>query len=126
MNKPLRFISALILLACASSAFGQDLRMQKSKATLDKLHAIILPEVRFQQAEIQEAISFLNQKSKELDPENTGVNLVLMDQDLDDVVSFDLEKVSLYQTLGLIAEMANLTIRIQDGMVVIRKAGLKE
>jgi general secretion pathway protein D len=42
-----------------------------------KLNGIILPRVEFREATVREAVEFLVQKSKQLDPEGAGVNIVL-------------------------------------------------
>jgi general secretion pathway protein D len=42
-----------------------------------KLNLITIPKVDFKDATIREAVEFLVKKSKELDPESTGVNIVL-------------------------------------------------
>lgn len=42
-----------------------------------KLNGIVLPRVDFKESTVREAIEFLVKKSKDLDPENVGVNIVL-------------------------------------------------
>jgi type II secretory pathway component GspD/PulD (secretin)/tetratricopeptide (TPR) repeat protein len=42
-----------------------------------KMHNIIIPEIKLNDATIREAIDFLKTKSKALDPEKVGVNIVL-------------------------------------------------
>ena len=42
-----------------------------------KLNGIILPRVDFKESTVREAIEFLVKKSKDIDPENVGVNIVL-------------------------------------------------
>lgn len=46
-------------------------------AVLEALNRIILPEVSFRQAHIQEVIEYLIEASREFDPENEGVNIIL-------------------------------------------------
>jgi general secretion pathway protein D len=41
------------------------------------LNSIIIPKIEFHEATVAEAINFLKQKSKELDPNHQGVNIVL-------------------------------------------------
>ena len=41
------------------------------------LNSIIIPKIEFHEATVAEAISFLKQKSKDLDPNKQGVNIVL-------------------------------------------------
>jgi hypothetical protein len=42
-----------------------------------KLNGIIIPKVDFRDVTVAEAIEFLRQRAKALDPEGTGVNIVL-------------------------------------------------
>lgn len=42
-----------------------------------KLNGIVLPKVDFKESTVREAIEFLVKKSKDLDPESVGVNIVL-------------------------------------------------
>jgi general secretion pathway protein D len=55
---------------------GRDTRPNTVGIT-KKLNGIILPRVDFRETTVREAIEFLVQKSKQLDPEAVGVNIVL-------------------------------------------------
>lgn len=55
---------------------GRDTRPNTVKIN-QKLNGIILPRVDFRESTVREAIEFLVQKSKQLDPEGAGVNIVL-------------------------------------------------
>jgi hypothetical protein len=48
---------------------------------LKKLNSIILPRVEFRESTVREAIEYLVKKSKELDPDGEGVNMVLKLED---------------------------------------------
>lgn len=55
---------------------GRDTR-PNTMSINKKLNGIILPRVDFRESTVREAIEFLVQKSKQLDPEGAGVNIVL-------------------------------------------------
>jgi hypothetical protein len=42
-----------------------------------KVNGIVIPKVEFRNVTVSEAIEFLRQKSRQLDPDGTGVNIVL-------------------------------------------------
>jgi hypothetical protein len=42
-----------------------------------KVDSIVIPRIDFRNVTVEEAIEFLRQKSKQLDPEGEGVNIVL-------------------------------------------------
>jgi general secretion pathway protein D len=50
---------------------------KEQTAVLEKLNKITFPEVNFREAVISDVVSFLSSKSRELDPEKVGINIVL-------------------------------------------------
>ena len=42
-----------------------------------KLNGIIIPKINFRDITLRDAVEFLNKKSKDLDPQNIGVNIIL-------------------------------------------------
>jgi hypothetical protein len=44
---------------------------------VQKVNQIIIPKIDFRNVTVEEAIAFLRQKAKQLDPDGTGVNIVL-------------------------------------------------
>ncbi len=63
-------------------AGGQDFEVVKittpRDAVIQAMQRIVLPEVEFKQASIQDVVAFLAKASRENDPEKQGVNIVLI------------------------------------------------
>jgi general secretion pathway protein D len=51
--------------------------IRNTEAIQNLLNSIIIPKIEFREATVREAVDFLKQKSKELDPNKKGVNIVL-------------------------------------------------
>jgi hypothetical protein len=68
---------------------------------------IILPKVQFQEATLTEAVEFLRVKSRELDPEKKGLNiLVKPGGNPNDRITMQLKDVPAYEALRYCAEIA--------------------
>lgn len=93
----------------------------KVAALTKKLDAIRIPKVDFETCTLSEVLDFLRLRGKELDPDKTGVNLVLMDKENKATVTLRLENVTLHTVLKTAAEQAGLTLDIGDEIVVLRK-----
>lgn len=62
---------------------GQPGTIDRATADLEqRLSQIIIREIRFENARIQDAINFLVTASREADPDGIGVNIIYMDPDL--------------------------------------------
>ena len=93
----------------------------KVAALTKKLDAIVIPKVDFETCTINEAVEFLRLRGKELDPDKTGVNLVLIDKDNKSTVTLRLENVTLHTVLKTAAEQAGLALDIGEEIVALRK-----
>jgi len=93
----------------------------KVAALTKKLDAIVIPKVDFETCTISEVLDFLRLRGKELDPDKTGVNLVLMDKENKSTVTLRLENVTLHTVLKTAAEQVGLTLDIGDEIVSLRK-----
>jgi hypothetical protein len=93
----------------------------KVAALMKKLDAIRVPIVAFETCTISEVLDFLRLRGKELDPDKTGVNLVLMDMENKATVTLRLENVTLHTVLKTAADQAGLTLDIGDEIVLLRK-----
>ena len=56
---------------------GRPVAKLEETKVQEKIREIIIPELEFNEATIHQVISFLRKKSKELDPEGKGINIVL-------------------------------------------------
>src|SRR5688500_8526763 len=65
--------------AAAPAGDGKPADASKANASKlkQKLEQIIFPSINFRETTLRDAIEFLVQKSKQLDPEGEGVNIVL-------------------------------------------------
>ena len=90
--------------------------------TQEKLQNIVSPKVVFDEIPISSAISQLQQLSKELDPEQTGVEIVI-DNTVDPAeknVTMKAENLPLGAAIKYICKMTNLKYKIEaDGVIVI-------
>jgi len=93
-----------------------------------KLNSIILPQVQFDDTTVEEAISFLAQRSRELDtmesdPAERGVNIVLKNTSEEGAepprISLDLQQVPLATALRYITDLAGLKYKVEPYAVVV-------
>ena len=93
----------------------------KVAALTNKLDAIVIPKVDIEDGTISEVVEFLRLRGKELDPDKSGVNLVLMDKENKSTVTLRLlENVTLHTVLKLVAGQAGLAIDIGEEVVTLR------
>ena len=114
-----------------------------------KLASIIIPKVNFDKLDIAAVVKFLSEKSKELDPDHTGINFVLRlttesapppaattpsgpapaggeaapaepSRQIHREVSIKLENVPLSEILGYIVQQTNLNFSVEDYAVYLR------
>ena len=95
-----------------------------AEATMHKLTMIVIDRVNFQKLDIAAAVQFLAQKSKELDPEHSGVNFVLGaipdDGKVRREISLTLDQISLGDLIREIEAQTNLHASIGENIVTFR------
>ncbi len=81
---------------------------------------IILPKVQFHEATLAEAVEFLRIKSRELDPEKKGLN-ILVKPGGDPLVkiTLQLKDVPAYEALRYVAEVASCKLMVEGDVFVI-------
>jgi beta-lactamase regulating signal transducer with metallopeptidase domain len=92
------------------------------EASPAEVHAnkIILPQVLFHEATLDEAITFIRIKSRELDPEKKGLNiLVKPGGDPKARITMQLKDVPAYEALRYCAEIAGHALSVDGDVVVI-------
>ena len=102
------------LLSLNLSVFAADELNPTMKAA-----AMIVPSVDFDRATAQEAVAFLNHKSKELDPAKKGVSIVLHGAGARKLITFKLKKSSLLAILREVSAQAGLEIEQFDGKILL-------
>jgi hypothetical protein len=91
-----------------------------------KLNAIILPEVDFDEAGIEEAVEFLREASREFDPAKTGVSFILRltKHPKPPTISLDLRQVPLGVAVKAVADLADLRLRVRPWTVTLESFDL--
>lgn len=96
---------------------------ETQKALERKLRNIIIPQVNFREAGLQDAVDFLRERARALDPGNGDVNIVVaipIDDDAPEPrLTLNLHSVSLYDVLRYCCEAGGLQMRIDDHAVVL-------
>lgn len=96
-----------------------------SQLIIEKLRRIVIPSIQFDQATVDEAITFLRIKSRQLDdlepdPERKGINFILKTQsDTAANITLSLTNVPLIVALKAITDLAGLRHRVEPFAVVI-------
>ena len=92
-----------------------------------KLKSIILPNVAFTNATLDEAVAFLRIKSRDLDTSSVdpkGVNILVRQSDKPTPsITLDLRDVPLGQALRYVAELSGLEMRVEPFAVILAPAG---
>ena len=91
-----------------------------------KLNSIIFPKIDFRDSTVREAIAFLANKAKDLDPERQGVNIVLSGATGENDrtrITLTLSNVPLIEVIKYVTNLANLKYKIEPSAVVIVPLG---
>lgn len=85
---------------------------------------IILPQVEFSGATIDEAVEFLQVKSRQFDPDKKGVNIVLKKSQVKNtaLLTLSLKSVPLWEALNYVSELAEMTVEVGESAIVIQPA----
>jgi beta-lactamase regulating signal transducer with metallopeptidase domain len=97
---------------------------EKQRSSLAQtLKAVVLANVNFRDAALEEVIDFLRVRSRELDPEGQGVNFILtraaMETSREKKLTFQLSSVPLSDVLRYVADLAELNLRVEEQAVVL-------
>ncbi len=94
-------------------------KQQASPAEV-QANKIILPKVQFQEATLTEAVEFLRVKSRELDPEKKGMNiLVKPGGNPNDRITMQLKDVPAYEALRYCAEIAGHQLSASENAFIL-------
>jgi type II secretory pathway component HofQ len=107
-----------------------DVKIKTSQGTISTEQAkvetkpsageVILPKVQFHEATLTEAVEFLRVKSRELDPEKKGLNiLVKPGGDPKAKITMELKDVPAYEALRYVAEIAGCKLTVEGDVFVI-------
>ena len=89
----------------------------------EKSRKLIIPSIEFIDRRITDAIDYLREKSKEIDPERLGVQIMVTGQskskNMDKLVTFSLQNVPLYDAIRYLCLQADLKFRINEKSQII-------
>ncbi len=98
-------------------------RMDGGEALESQLRRIVVPSVEFRDTPVRDAVEFLQQRSVELDTDETGlrkgINVVLKGRESAGNVSFRLRNVSAYSALEALALAAGYQMEIREHLVLL-------
>ena len=97
-----------------------------SKYLSEKMKRIIVPQVQFSGATIEEALEYLRIKSRDLDdletdPSKKGVNIILRQGDAPATaaITLDLKDVPLEEALRYVTELAQMKVKVEPFAVLV-------
>lgn len=91
-----------------------------------KMAALTLPDMVFRNAPVSEILQWIMDKSAEVDPEKTGVNIIIKD-DTDRYMAkrrltMTLKAPTVDQALKLLASTAGLYVRVDERVIVVERS----
>jgi general secretion pathway protein D len=97
-----------------------------SKYLSEKMKRLIVPQVQFSGATIEEALEYLRIKSRDLDdiesdPSKKGVNIILRQGDAPSTaaITLDLKDVPLEEALRYVTELAGMKVKVEPFAVLV-------
>jgi beta-lactamase regulating signal transducer with metallopeptidase domain len=90
-----------------------------------RLEKIIIPKIELKDASLSDAIAFLHERARELDPEKKGVNLVHIPAEgtPEPLITVSFMEIPLTEALKYLAALSGLEVEFGDPSVVLRKPG---
>ena len=118
MKSTLILSSLLAIILSAGSVIAAETPAETTKAS-----KIIVPRLNFRQATVDEGLSFLLKKSRELDPDKSGVPIILVASEKGKETKFDLDlvNVSIADAIKYLAIAAGLEMT-RDGEAFVLKS----
>ena len=112
--------------SAASSPETSDAQLNSSrnpKAAIGdpKAEKIIIPKINFTDVSVEKALEFLRAKSRELDPEKKGVEIILKDyqKSKDTVITLSMDDMPLFDAVKYVGEAANLDVNWVGKAIVL-------
>lgn len=91
-----------------------------ARALALKLQSIVVDKIDFDHLDIADVLKLLAAKSKQLDPDKTGINFVLVDPSVHRAVTLKLEGVPMDSVLDLIGQQTGLRFSVDPYAVTCR------
>jgi hypothetical protein len=122
-----RFGATAISVEPGPAAEWKRLKMPASPESAklkEKALAMIIPKLEFREAALMQALDFIQAKSRSLDPDQRGVNIVNLDLAAADArLTLSLTNVPVYEALRHVAELAGGKLFVEPEALVLRQAG---
>ena len=97
-----------------------------ARSLQQKMTALVLPEMAFRSAPVPEILQWIMDRSAEVDPEKTGVNIIVKDDAQQSIgkhrLTLNLKAPTVDQALKLLATTAGLYIRVDERAVVVERS----
>jgi general secretion pathway protein D len=98
------------------------IRRSTNFALAQKLNSILIPQVNFEQASLEDVATFLTNKTRELDPDGIGVSVLLKNASVSagsKPVSLQLSNIPAGEVLRYITNLAGVKFRVEEYAVFI-------
>lgn len=110
----------LMMLSLCLFAFPSQAN-DPNRMTLRMMEELRIPEIRFEQAEVQDALHFLVQASRLSCPDGIGLNLAYFapesNQPAPRKITLELRNISLGDALRLVVNQSGMVYRLERGVV---------
>lgn len=97
---------------------------RNSVAIRKKMEEIYFPMVSFENTNARQALLYIKDKSREMDPEHIGVDIICSAEEPWPLISFNVKNVSLKDVIRYIADAAHYTYRIHGNQIIVERAGI--
>lgn len=93
----------------------------EERAPRKQVRETVVPRVEYRDEGVDRVFEHLSNRSRELDPEGSGINIIYRGPDGDAAprITLSLRRVSLYDAIRYITQVAGLHYRIDDNAVFI-------
>ena len=102
---------------------GLEIAQTPENVLQSKLNTIVIPQLNFRDAALEEVVDFLRLRSRELDSEGQGVNFVIsgaaMQAAREAKINMQLSNVPLSEALRYVADMAGLQLQVDEYAAVL-------
>lgn len=104
------------------SSSAEPIRRSTNFLLAQKLNSIIIPQVDFEEASIEDAVTFLANKTRELDPERNGVSILMKNASVASTskpISLRLSNIPAGELLRYITNIAGVKYKVEEYTVYI-------
>ena len=115
-------LAVAVVPGCRAADAATEERVAAIEAETEaKLASIVLPVLDFREAELQQVVSFLHDRSVDLDPDGEGVNFVVNVREEVPKVTLSLKNVSLRSVLRVITMLTDTDYELEENIVIIQR-----